>query len=166
MDHPRILIVDQDPVFRNRLFIALRYDYHVSVACCGKEGLTKALMHPPQLIILSQWPTPTFLLEIGSFASNSKLSKIPIMIVSEDARRESIAAAIKCGAADYNLKQGFNDRDFVSRVQKVLKLSRDAAAREQSRQVPSIRSAESASVIGTCEQAETSELRMIVDSWE
>ena len=48
----RILVIDDDPMFRSLLVSLLRKDYLVSVAADGESGFAKAREHRPDLVII------------------------------------------------------------------------------------------------------------------
>ena len=48
----RILVIDDDPLFRSLIVSLLRKQYYVSVASNGSEGFYKALEQPPELAII------------------------------------------------------------------------------------------------------------------
>jgi len=115
------MVIDDDPLFRNMLVTALKRDYNVSVASEGSEGYYKALEHPPDLVVLDiQMPGWDGLKTLRAFRSHSLLSRVLIVMLTSDASREAVLAAIEGGAHDYVIKTKFSREDFRGKLKRLL----------------------------------------------
>lgn len=119
MFRARILVIDDDALFRSLIVSILRKDFFVSVASEGSEGYYKAIEHPPHLAVVDvQMPGWDGLRTLKAFRSHPQLSQIPIVMLTVDASKETVFAAIRGGATDYVIKSSFAKDDFVKKVQK------------------------------------------------
>ncbi len=118
----RLLIVDDDPQFRNLLSTLLRSDYLVSLAVNGKDAFEKASAHPPDLMMVDvQMPEWNGIETLGEFRRHPKLAQIPVMMITGDASRQTVMAALAAGADDYVVKSTMSKDELK---QKLLTLSR------------------------------------------
>lgn len=121
MSRARVLVIDDDPLFRSLLTSMLRNDYLVTVACDGAEGYYKALEHPPLLAIVDiQMPGWDGLKTLKAFRSHHLLSHIPVMMLTSDSSRQTVMAAIQGGAKDYVIKTTLSRDDFLQKVARQL----------------------------------------------
>jgi len=133
MSRARVLVIDDDPLFRSLLTSMLRNDYLVTVACDGAEGYYKALEHPPLLAIVDiQMPGWDGLKTLKAFHSHHLLSHIPVMMLTSDSSRQTVMAAIQGGAKDYVIKTTLSRDDFLQKVARQLETS--AGTEESCRQ--------------------------------
>lgn len=117
----RILVIDDDQIFRNLVFTLLRKDFLVSVASDGETGFQKAREHRPDLVIIDfQMPGWNGLKTLKAFRSNRSLSTVKVMMLTSDASKETVLAAIQAGTDDYTIKTGFNKADFLTKINKLL----------------------------------------------
>ena len=72
MNRARVLVIDDDPLFRSLITSILRRDFLVSVAADGSEGYYKAIEHPPQLAIIDVQMRP----ELRGFQNS-----LPVQVV-------------------------------------------------------------------------------------
>ncbi|TWU14821.1 Chemotaxis protein CheY [Symmachiella macrocystis] len=183
----KVLIIDDDPLFRSMLASVMREKYIVFVAADGEEGYRKALAHPPHAIILDiRMPGWDGLKTLRTIRRNEVLAELPVMILSSDASRETVIAAIHSGATDYLIKTSFTKKEFHSKLARLIEMARDRALDRPSRRrleeawsrvrrVPSATpiprenalpepspSPETANAPG----AENSQLQEIMDAWE
>jgi CheY-like chemotaxis protein len=118
---PRVIVIDDDPLFRNLLVSVLRRDYLVSVACEGSEGYYKSLEHTPDLAVIDiQMPGWDGLKTLQAFRSNAQLSRVIIVMLTAEASRETVVAAVKGGANDYVIKTKFSREDFLHKLGQLL----------------------------------------------
>lgn len=116
-DRPRVLVVDDDPSFRNLLVAALRRDYIVSVASDGKDGFTRALEHKPDVAIVDvEMPGWNGIQTLTNFRNNPTLNRVPVIMLTANSNRDIVVAAIHAGAADYIIKTAFNREELISRL--------------------------------------------------
>jgi len=119
MDHNiTVLIIDDERQIRKLLEITLHSaDYHVLEAATGKEGLTLAAMHPPDLILLD--------LGLPDEDGQNILLKLrewylsPIIILSVRDSEEEIIRALDNGANDYLVKP-FKTGELLARIRNAL----------------------------------------------
>lgn len=113
----RVLIIDDDPLFRNLMVSLLRRDFVVSVASSGEEGFQKAVEHVPDVAVIDiQMPGWNGLKTLTEFRKNPELSNVKTMVLTGDSSRETVLAAIQAGACDYFIKSGFNKEEFVRKL--------------------------------------------------
>ncbi len=117
----RILVIDDDPLFRSLIVSLLRKEYLVSVASEGSEGFYKALEHPPDAAVVDiQMPGWDGLKTLKAFRSHPALQNVKIMILTSDASKETVLAAIHGGANDYIIKTSFSKEEFYQKLSKLL----------------------------------------------
>lgn len=115
----RILVIDDDPLFRNLMVSFLRREYFVSVASDGSQGFYKALEYPPDVAIVDvQMAVWDGLQTLKAFRSHPLLSKTRIIMLTSDASKETVIAAIQGGANDYIIKTSFSKSEFLDKVRK------------------------------------------------
>ncbi|WP_339910805.1 response regulator [Symmachiella dynata] len=130
----KVLIIDDDPLFRSMLASVMREKYIVFVAADGEEGYRKALAHPPHAIILDiRMPGWDGLKTLRTIRRNELLAELPVMILSSDASRETVIAAIHSGATDYLIKTSFTRKEFHSKLTRLIETARDRALDRPSR---------------------------------
>jgi DNA-binding response OmpR family regulator len=123
MNRPRILIVDDDPLFRSLITSMLRRDFLVMVAADGSEGYYKALEHLPQLAIIDvQMPGWDGLRTVQAFRAHQALAKVPVMMLTSDASRQTVVAAIQCGANDYVIKTTLSRDELLKKTRRLINL--------------------------------------------
>lgn len=115
----RVLVIDDDPLFRNLMVSFLRREYIVSVASDGSEGFYKALEYPPDIAIVDvQMAVWDGLQTLKAFRSHPTLSQTKIIMLTSDASKETVIAAIHGGANDYIIKTSFSKSEFLEKVRK------------------------------------------------
>ena len=117
----RILVIDDDPLFRSLIVSLLRKQYYVSVASNGSEGFYKALEQPPELAIIDiQMPVWDGLKTLRAFRSHPSLHMVKTMILSGDANKDTVFTAIGEGANGYIIKSRFSKAEFLEKVSSLL----------------------------------------------
>ncbi|MFH1303921.1 MAG: response regulator [Planctomycetota bacterium] len=115
----RVLVIDDDPLFRNLMVSFLRSEYIVSVASDGSQGFYKALEYPPDIAIVDvQMAVWDGLQTLKAFRSHPMLSQTKIIMLTSDASKETVVAAIQGGANDYIIKTSFSKSEFLDKVRK------------------------------------------------
>jgi len=115
----RVLVIDDDPLFRNLMVSFLRREYIVSVASDGSEGFYKALEYPPDIAIVDvQMDVWDGLKTLKAFRSHPVLNQTKIIMLTSDASKETVIAAIQGGANDYIIKTSFSKIEFLEKVRK------------------------------------------------
>jgi len=127
MNKAAILIIDDEAQIRKLLEITLySHDYAVTEAATGKEGLTMAANHPPELIILDLGLPDIHghevLRQLREWYSN------PVIILSVQDHEEDIVKALDNGANDYLCKP-FRTGELLARIRSAIRgaTSRDSA---------------------------------------
>jgi DNA-binding response OmpR family regulator len=118
----RILIVDDDPDMVEMLRFALHSEgYAIRTAVTGREALRKALLSPPDLIVLD-----LLLAGLHSFnlcellRSHSATASVPIIIATSSPGELLRLAGMEVGAADYIMRP-FEIQELISRVGDLLR---------------------------------------------
>lgn len=119
MSNASILIIDDEQPIRKLLTITLEsYDYQVQAATNGKEGLTIAATHPPDLILLD--------IGLPDQSGHEVLKHLrewyvnPIIILSVQSTEEDIVKALDNGANDYLVKP-FRTGELTARIRSALR---------------------------------------------
>jgi len=117
----RILVIDDDPMFRSLLVSLLRKEYLVSVAADGESGFAKACEHRPDLVIIDhQMPGWNGVKTLQEFRAESSLESVKAVMLTSDATKDTVLSAIKAGTDDYIIKTGFSKNDFLNKIGKLL----------------------------------------------
>ena len=121
-EHQRqILVVDDDPLFRSLMVSVLRHDFAVTVASDGADGFYKALDHVPDAAVLDiQMPGWDGIKTLKAFRSHPALAHVKVIVLTSDASRETVLAAIQAGADDYIIKTTFSRDDFRQKLDQLL----------------------------------------------
>lgn len=129
MTRARVLVMDDDPLFRSLLAATLRKDYLVSVAADGAEGVAKALEHVPDLAVVDlQMPVRDGLAVLKAFRSHPALRDVPVVMLTGDNSKGSVVTAIQHGVNDYVIKTNFNKLEFLQKISRQLQLKQQSQA--------------------------------------
>ncbi|HCN85081.1 MAG TPA: DNA-binding response regulator [Sphingobacteriaceae bacterium] len=119
MNSAEILVIDDEVQMRRLLEITLQSnDFTVKQAATAKEGLTAAVNHPPDLIILD--------LGLPDESGHIVLTKLrewytkSIIILSVQSSEEDIVKALDNGANDYLVKP-FRTAELLARIRSTLR---------------------------------------------
>ena len=119
-----ILIIDDEVQIRKLLEITLNSnDYHTLSAATAREGITMAVNHPPELIILD--------LGLPDEDGQQVLSKLrdwylgAIIILSVRSSEEEIIKALDKGANDF-LTKPFRTGELLARIRTALRLTQNS----------------------------------------
>lgn len=117
----RILVIDDDPMFRSLVVSLLRKDHLVSVAADGESGFAKAREHRPDLVIIDhQMPGWTGVRTLQTFRMDRSLAGVKVMMLTSDASKETVMSAIQAGTDEYIIKTSFHKAEFLNKIQKLL----------------------------------------------
>lgn len=126
MTRASILVIDDDPLFRSLLTSMLRKEFLVTAASDGAEGYYKALESPPNLAVVDiKMPGWDGLRTLKAFRAHHLLSRIPVMMLTSDASRQTVMAALQAGANDYVIKTTLSRDDFLRKVCRQLNVDPD-----------------------------------------
>ena len=129
---PRILIIDDDPQLRSLLQALLRKDYVVFVASDGEQGYQKARQHPPDVAIIDvQMEGWNGLRTLQAFRADETLADVRVMMLTGDARRETVTQALQDGADDYVIKTSFSREEFFAKIAKLCDLPHSRSSRKK-----------------------------------
>ena len=163
MSRPRLLVIDDDATFRNLLVSLLRKDYVVFVAADGLEGFQKAGESPPDLAVIDvQMPRLDGLQTLRAFRAHPHLKSVPVIMLTGDASRETVIAAVQAGATDYIIKTVFTKDDLNRKIRRAL----ETRPRDEARTVPDATPATSKPAGERPIAPSPPELQAVLDSWE
>lgn len=118
-----ILVIEDDSFLRELIVRKLTKEgFSVSEAIDGKQAVEKIKNLKPDLVLLD-----LVLPEIDGFEvlsrvkSDSKVSSIPIIILSNLGQREDIEKGLKLGAIDFLVKANFTPAEIVKKIRDTLK---------------------------------------------
>lgn len=127
-NNPKILVIDDEVQIRKLLEITLETNgFQTLSASTGKEGISIAVMHPPELIIL----------DLGLPDEDGKviLQKLrewylgSIIILSVRSSEEEIISSLDNGANDY-LTKPFRTGELLARVRALLRHSQNISSQQ------------------------------------
>lgn len=119
MNKAEVLVIDDEPQMRKLLEITLESnDYSVRLAATGKEGMTLAVNHPPDIILLDiGLPDENghdVLKKLRQWYTNS------IIMLSVQDTEDDIVRALDSGANDY-LTKPFRTGELLARIRSALR---------------------------------------------
>ena len=118
----RILVVDDDPLFRSLMTNVLRHDFDVAVASDGADGFYRALDCVPDLAVLDiQMPGWDGIKTLKAFRAHPVLAKVKVVVLTSDSSRETVLAAINAGADDFVIKTAFSRDEFRTKLNVLLR---------------------------------------------
>ena len=117
----RILIVDDEEDLVSTIKSHLEwYNYEVSSAEDGREGLEKAIEQKPDLILLDiSMPNMNGHQMLECVRKNPQLSETPVIMLTALFEPADIEAASSCGINDYVTKP-FELNELVNKIEAVL----------------------------------------------
>jgi signal transduction histidine kinase/DNA-binding response OmpR family regulator/serine phosphatase RsbU (regulator of sigma subunit) len=130
-ERARVLVVDDNADMRGYVSTLLSELYDVDTAANGRQGLEKARLEPPDLVL-----TDVMMPELDGFQLLAKLradaatSHVPVIMLSARAGEEATVEGLDAGADDYLVKP-FAARELLARVRSNLELDRVRRTRTQ-----------------------------------
>jgi CheY-like chemotaxis protein len=113
----RVLIIDDDPLIRTLLVSTLRKECFVAVAADGAEGFAMARELKPDVAVIDvNMPGWDGLKTLDAFRSHASLRDIKIIMLTADASKQTVMAAVRGGANDYLIKTSFSKADFYRKL--------------------------------------------------
>lgn len=120
-ERPRILVIDDDPLFRQIMVSMLRRDFDVSAAAEGSEGYFKALDTPPDAVLvdihMQGWDGVK---TIQALRGHPTVAGMKILVLTADPRQEGLVAALAAGADDYLLKTHLTREGLLLKLEHLL----------------------------------------------
>lgn len=119
----KILVIEDNPEVREVLEEVLELSgYDVTVAADGTEGVSAALLHPPDLILCDvMMPKLDGYGVLSILSKKSATAGIPFVFLTAKAEREDVRRGMTLGADDYVTKPFYKDellRVIETRLQK------------------------------------------------
>lgn len=117
----RVLVVDDEPDVAELLRTILTRDgFEVEIATGGRDALRKMLAAPPDLFILDLMMSELDGFELLKLVRlDSKLSSIPVVVVSARSSHQDQIASLQLGANAYVCKP-FSPRELIHQVRLLL----------------------------------------------
>lgn len=127
----RVLVIDDDPLFRGLIVSLLRRDYLVMVAKDGAEGFYRAIETKPEVAIIDvRMPGWDGIRTLKAFREHRNTSGCRVMMLTGDATRETVVSAIRLGADDYLIKTSFTNEELLEKVAALVQRSHSSVASE------------------------------------
>ena len=121
VDHPTLLLVEDNVELRELLAGQLATYYQVKWATNGEEGLKMALEHNPDLIVSDiMMPKMNGITMLDKLRNNSLVSHIPVILLTAKCSIESQIEGLKYGA-DYYLTKPFNMLLLLTAISNLIK---------------------------------------------
>jgi PAS domain S-box-containing protein len=115
-----ILVVEDNPEMNKFIVQSLAHEYQVISAIDGQEGLQKALIFRPALIVSDiMMPRVSGVEMIGEIRKRPELADTPIILLSAKADEELKLQLLEDGAQDFITKP-FSERDLQVRIRNLL----------------------------------------------
>jgi DNA-binding response OmpR family regulator len=117
-----ILLVEDDKFLRELIVRKLsQEDFKIIEATDGEEGLKKAKEVSPDLILLDLiLPGIDGFEVLSKIKEDTKISAIPVIILSNLGQREDIERGMKLGAVDYLVKAHFTPNEIIDKVKNTI----------------------------------------------
>ena len=118
-----IFIIEDDKFLRELIVRKLNEEgFDVSEAIDGEEGIKEIKEKKPDLILLDLiLPGIDGFEVLSQIKSDSELSSIPVIIISNLGQKEDIEKGMKLGAVDYLIKAHFDPNEIVEKIKTTLK---------------------------------------------
>jgi DNA-binding response OmpR family regulator len=122
MPSPKILFVDDDNFLRKVYEAELKEkNFEVILASDGEEGLEKAQLEDPDLIILDMiMPKKSGFEVLTELQRNPKTRNIPVIILSNLGQEDDKKKGIDLGAVDYLIKDNITLGILVDKINQYL----------------------------------------------
>ena len=119
----KILIIEDDKSLVNLIEQAFdSQNFDIILAIDAEEGLDKAVLEQPAIIILDiLLPGKTGFECLEKLKENSKTKKIPVVILSNLGQDQEIREGLKLGAVDYLVKADFTIDEVTKKILKHIK---------------------------------------------
>lgn len=117
----KILLVDDETEFAEMVAFRLaKAGYEVVTAADGEEGLEKARLAPPDLILLDIWmPKKDGYQVIKELKQVPETARIPVVFLTASTLPQTLQKMKEAGAADFILKP-FDPPELMGKVKTIL----------------------------------------------
>lgn len=118
----KILIVEDDPLISEMYHDIFEFDgYELDVAANGEEGIEKARMLKPTLILLDiMMPKMNGLQVLEKLKSDPETKNIPVVILTNLSGTQDAKAALSKGAVKYIVKSQYDPKQVSDMVKEIL----------------------------------------------
>ena len=166
----RVAVIDDDASFRGLVLSLLKVHFETTSASDGGEGLAMLIENPPDLVVMDvHLPRIDGLSVLRSMRSHPKLQNLPVVILTADASRETVMAAVNSGATDFIIKTTFTADELNRKIRRALKIDEDVASVTPAialATAPHIDSILDSVVSEPTPTSDDAELQAILDAWE
>jgi DNA-binding response OmpR family regulator len=112
-----VLVIDDDPLFRRLVVAFLRGGFEMAAAEDGESGYYQALEWRPHAVLLDyRMPGWDGLLTLRKLRAHPLLADVPALMLTADASRETVMAAIHLGVNDYIVKTSFTREELWAKL--------------------------------------------------
>lgn len=120
MKKKKILVIEDDPDFREALAQLLGKDFAVEMAENGVAGVKSALLNPPDIVLVDlRMPGMDGFQTCKALRMDADLSDTPIIVVSGFNSTSDRTRAFEAGADDF-IPKPFNTEEFLARLHRKL----------------------------------------------
>lgn len=118
----KILVVEDDPFISDIYVMELENQgYKVSVVNDGEEATDILRNNYFEVILLDIiMPKKDGMTVLSEIKANPSLTKIPVLILSNLGRKETMKKALDLGAEDYIIKTQFTPQEVVKKVKSII----------------------------------------------
>jgi CheY-like chemotaxis protein len=118
----KILIIDDDQTFQKAMSAKLELlTYQVSTASDGEEGLSKAILEKPDLILLDiKMPKLDGIGFLKKLRASENIPNIPILITSNLSTIDKISESVSLGIRGYIVKSNETLDTIIKEVETIL----------------------------------------------
>lgn len=119
----KILVIEDDNILQKAITTSLEDNkFEVISALDGKEGIEKAGVESPDLILLDLlMPKMDGWEVLVELKKNKKTKKIPVLVLTVYEGEDSISKCIKLGAKGYFIKSQYSLDEVVDKVKEMVK---------------------------------------------
>lgn len=123
MKKAKILIIEDDESLVKLIEGSInRNEFSVSLALETDEGLDKAILEQPDVIVLDiMLPGKSGFECLKQLKSHAKTQDIPVIILSNLGQDEEVREGLGLGAVDYLVKADFTIDEVVTKIVKAIK---------------------------------------------
>jgi len=134
----KVLIVEDKPEMYQLLGDVLHKDYKIEIAHNGEQGLEKAHVFKPDLIVSDvMMPVKTGIEMLSDIRHDDGLKHTPVILLSAKAEVSNKISGLEVGANDYIAKP-FNPRELKARIQALINQKKLQAEVMQSAKLASL----------------------------